>query len=94
MPRCHFRHVDAPQWVPHRIRELLDSRLSCADIAQHLSAEGWRCDRSDVENLKKQHGLKRTWAGTPAELDAIVRDLYNRGDSVASGRAQSMRRAG
>ena len=80
MPRGHFRHIDAPPWVPPRVTELLDLRLTCADIAQHLSAEGWRCDRSDVENLKKQHGLKRTWTGTPAELDAIVRDLYDRGE--------------
>ena len=79
------RRVDAPSWVPSRLRRHVEMRLTAAQAAAHLTSEGWCCSTADVENLKRMHGISRVWRGSDDELAAIIRALLDSGSCGGHG---------
>ena len=71
-----------PAWAINKLREMLADGLKVPYISAQLSALGHTCTPRQVKHYKATHGLRQVAMLTDAELDAIVDELCDAGDST------------
>ena len=66
-----------PAWVLQKVRELsIEEDDRRQDICQVLCDLGYTCTVRQVKRWQKVHKIRKSWRGTDAELDALIRGLH------------------
>ena len=71
-----------PAWVIDKVREMLADGLKVPYIAAQLCSIGHACTPRQVKRWKIAHGLRQVATLTDAELDGIVDELRDAGEST------------
>ena len=71
-----------PAWAINKLREMLADGLKVPYISAQLSALGHTSSPRQVIRWKRKHGLRQVATLTDAELDCIVDELRDAGEST------------
>ena len=67
----------SPAWVIDMLKELTAEGKSKGIAAGLISEAGHPCTSRMVKRWKEQHGIRRVWRGSDAELDQVVSQLHS-----------------